>query len=70
MFGAYSFQKVLSQLNYVGPFVYPAGVHDTNRSQNIKCSVVCGSWEGVIGPSFFKDEEGTSVTVNGESYRS
>lgn len=39
-----------------------------SQSQNLKCSVGCGLWEGVIGPSFFKDDEGTNVTVNGESY--
>lgn len=35
-----------------------------------KCTVWCGLWAGgIIGPYFFKNEEGQRVTVNGNRYR-
>lgn len=35
-----------------------------------KCTVWCGLWAGgIIGPYFFKDDNGRNVTVNGERYR-
>lgn len=35
-----------------------------------KLTVWCGLWHGgVIGPYFFRDEEGRAVTVNGDRYR-
>lgn len=35
-----------------------------------KLTVWCGLWRhGIIGPYFFKDERGKTVTVNGERYR-
>jgi len=35
-----------------------------------KVTVYCGLWAGsIIGPYFFKDDNGRNVTVNGERYR-
>jgi len=36
-----------------------------------KCSVWCGLWDsGIIGPYFFKGNEGNNVPLNGDRYRS
>lgn len=35
-----------------------------------RCNVWCGLWAGgIIGPYFFEDDNGASVTTNGERYR-
>jgi len=36
----------------------------------LRVTVWCGLWSGgIIGPYFFEDEGGATVTVNGDTYR-
>ncbi|GFV86036.1 uncharacterized protein TNCV_670331 [Trichonephila clavipes] len=54
----------------VGPYLMTSLVTALGWPQPEKLTVWCALWTGgIIGPHFFKNDEGHNVTVNGDRYR-